>query len=327
MRILLSFLAALPLWAWAQEPQNALMWRLSPAEGGSPSYLLGTVHSRDARAYTAIHLAEAAMNATGGMFGELDLDANRQAKSTLASHAMMSGGKSLKDLYSPGKYKRVEKALRAKVGPLFIMLTHMKPILLSAMLTEESMGKDSSLVLDDYLQTRAKELGLRTGGIETIAEQFAAMDALPLKEQADLLYETVRANGHDRDMDRLLDAYAKQDLAAIASLMKDGDMSAALSRSLLTDRNKVMAQRIDSLMKEAPALFAIGAAHLPGDGGVLDLLRLTGHAIAPVDAASMPDAREQEPEDPELPPPPPTDSELERIESLPRPPPPPIVPR
>ena len=327
MRTFLALFIALPLWAWAQEPQNALLWRIISGEGGSPSYLLGTVHSRDARAYTAIQLAQAAMTATGAVFGELDMDATGQAKSTLASHAMMTGGQSLKDLYSPRRYKRVEKALRAKVGPLFMMLTHMKPILLCAMLTEESMGKDSSLVLDDYLQTRAKELGLRTGGIETIAEQLAAMDALPLKEQADLLYETVRANGHDRDMDRLLDAYAKQDLVAIAALMKDGGMSATFSRSLLTDRNSVMAQRIDSLMMDAPALFAIGAAHLPGEDGVLALLRGKGHLVAPVDTASMPDAGGLDIPAPELPPPPPTASEIERNGSLPRPPPPLIVPK
>ena len=53
MRQLLSFLVALPLWVLGQDSQNALLWRISRPEGGPPSYLLGTVHSRDARAYAA----------------------------------------------------------------------------------------------------------------------------------------------------------------------------------------------------------------------------------------------------------------------------------
>ena len=269
------------------------------------------------------------MDATGAVFGELDLEATEKAKASLAAHAMMPGGKSLKDLYSPGKYKRVEKALRAKVGPMFMMLTHMKPMLLSAMLAEESMGKDSAQVLDDYLQTRAKERGKRTGGIETIAEQLAAMDAIPLKDQADMLYETVRADGQAKEMDRLLNAYAQQDLAIVEKLMKDGGMSDAFSRSLLTERNGVMAHRIDSLMGQGPALFAVGAAHLPGEGGVLALLRAKGLGLEPVlERNSIGPALEIVP--PlleEMPPPPPTEEELERIESVPRQPPPPIIPK
>lgn len=282
MRQLLSFLFALPLWVLGQDSQNALLWRISRPEGGPPSYLLGTVHSRDARAYSAITLAQAAMDACGSVYGELDMAAAKNLGTSAMDRVLMPAGQRLSDLYSPGKYKRVQKALQAKVGPMYMMLTHMKPILLSAMLTEETMGKDSALVLDEYLQTRAKEKGKRTGGIETIAEQLAAMDAIPLKDQADMLYATVRAHGQAKEMDRMLDAYARQDLAVIGKLMKTGGMTDAFSRSLLIERNVVMAQRIDSLMDHGPALFAVGAAHLPGTGGVLALLVAQGLQVQPV---------------------------------------------
>ncbi len=282
-KFLLCFLA-LPLGAFAQPVQNALLWRISPSNGGTPSYLLGTVHSRDARAYAAIDLAERVMQDCQAVYGELDLAATASARESMASHVLMPGGKSLKDLYSPRRYKRVEKAIRGELGPLAPMVAHVKPILISAMLTEESMSKDSALVLDQYLQTRALDQGRRTGGIETIEEQLAAMDAVPLKEQADMLYETVRAKGSAKDMEELLDAYARQDLTRIGELMEDGSMSDAFARPLLRERNVVMTQRIDSLLRQGPALFAIGAAHLSGQDGVLERLRMKGATIEPVTA-------------------------------------------
>lgn len=262
---------------------------------------MGTVHSRDARAYSAITLALAAMDACGSVYGELDMAAAKNLGASAMDRVLMPAGQRLADLYSPGKYKRVQKALQAKVGPMYMMLTHMKPILLSAMLTEETMGKDSSQVLDEYLQTRAKEMGKRTGGIETIAEQLAAMDAIPLKDQADMLYTTVRAHGEAKEMDRMLDAYARQDLVVIGKLMKTGGMTDAFSRSLLLERNLVMAKRIDSLMTDSPALFAVGAAHLPGTGGLLALLMAQGLQVQPVqDAASIGPAFTETGSDPPL---------------------------
>ena len=322
MHKLLSFLFALPLWATAQDPQNGLLWRISPPEGGPSSYLLGTVHSRDARAYTSIALAQTAMDACQSVYGEVDMEAAKGFNASIAASVMLPGGQTLKDLYSLGKYKRVEKALREKLGPMYVLLSHMKPLLLSAVLTEESMGKDSSRVLDEYLQVRARDMGKRAGGIETMAEQLAAMDAIPLKDQADMLYETVRSKGQAKEMDRLLNAYAKQDLGTIGKLMKDGGMSDAFSRPLLTERNVVMAQRIDSLMHDGTALFAVGAAHLPGEKGVLQLLKARGLEVKAVRSpADIPqvngqDALDADPE--EIPPNPPVPTiETVPIETVP----------
>ena len=328
MRTVFATVLFLPVWALAQERAHALLWRITGPEGAAPSYVLGTVHSRDARAYTAIELALAAMEACPAMYGEVDLEAAKSMASSHLAGMMIPGGKSLKELYPNGRYKRVEKALRAKVGPMFMMFTHMKPILLSAMITDEDMGQDSSRMLDDYLQVRAKELGRQTGGIESMAEQFAAIDAIPLAEQADMLYETVRETGRAKEMDRLLDAYAAQDLGAMATFVQDEHLSEAFSRSLVGQRNEVMAQRIDSLMKLRPALFAVGAAHLPGPGGLLTLLEGKGLKVEPVlDKETIGPPLGDPPGIGIDVPPPPTDEELQRIEAMPRGPEPPIIPK
>jgi hypothetical protein len=120
--------------------------------------------------------------------------------------------------------------------------------------------------------------------LESLKEQMRAMDVLPLQEQAAMLLEQARRTGYDDELESMMQAYAAQDLNALLRVSQESEsMPPALEKALLTDRNGVMAHRMDSVMRaDNGAMFLIGAAHLPGDAGVLKALVAKGYTVEPV---------------------------------------------
>lgn len=294
MRSLSLSLFLLPLLGWSQPPK-ALLWKISGQGLSRPSYVVGTVHSRDARAFGQVPQLLTIIEGQDAVAGELDLTSATGASMELAMAMMLPEGKELADFFPQWKYERVQDAVQQELGPMAMMAGRIKPFFLMAMLSETAMRDDSAMVLDQYLEAKAREMGKQVLGIETAEEQMMAVNDLPLQEQANMLYELVENDLYRADMERMMDAYAAQDLDRLTRITALGGLPDNFSARLLTDRNKVMAERVDSLMQGGRTfLFALGAAHLPGDHGLLDHLRRMGYMMEPVAgnaAAAMPGAR------------------------------------
>jgi len=282
-RTLAGVLLAVPVWVLGQDPSNSLLWSISGQGLTAPSYVYGTVHSKDERAYTFSHAVEEAMRGVNSVAGELDFKSDTRSSLALMSLMMMPDGQHLEDLYSKKHWKEVDAALRERLGPMAGMVMRMKPFFVMAMLADASMGNDRPEVLDAYLMDVARDSGKKVFGLETVKEQFAAIDALPVKEQAQALRAHLRMDS-SKELDELLDAYAKQDLEVLMKLMSDSpSMPSALQKSLIVDRNQVMAHRMDSvLVADGPSFFMVGAGHLPASTGVIELLRTRGYQLEPV---------------------------------------------
>lgn len=281
----------LPFCILGQEKlENTLLWRITTPGLAQHSYLYGTVHSRDERAYQFGDSVLPALDRCAVAAGELDLAADEQLGRALFGTMRMSDGKKLTDLYTKKEWARVETVLKDRVGFMAPMLRSVKPFFVLAVLTENDMGGERPMVLDQYLQHRAQTHGKRVVGIETVNEQIGAIDAIPLKEQARMLLEYVDNGGYPGTMDALLDAYARQDLEALMRIAeRAGGMPEELERSLLTERNGRMVERMDKLLREGgPVFFLIGAAHLPMDTGLIAGLRAHGHSVEAVMSAYTP---------------------------------------
>ena len=278
--LLALFLAS----ALAQPTPPALLWTVSGNELAAPGYLYGTVHSKDERAYTYSMHVMGAMAGMHSVAGELDFTEVGKSSMALMNMMMMPDGQRLEDLYSKKQWKEVEAALRKRLSIMAGMVMRMKPFFVMAMLSESSMGTDRPEVLDAYLMEHGRQLDKRVFGLETMKEQVAAVDALPVKEQAKALLAHLRSDG-TAEMNELLDAYARQDLDILLRLMAESpSMPSGLQKSLIVDRNRVMAHRMDSVLRaDGASMFMVGAGHLPGKEGVVELLRARGYTVAPVD--------------------------------------------
>ncbi len=280
---LLALLLGAAVTARGQALPRSVLWRITGPEVTGPAYVLGTMHSRDARAYQGNDSVWSAVDACAELVGELDDQALAQGGLAMLGAMQMPDGGTLADLYRARDLERVRTALKEHLGIMALASDRMKPFWSMALLTETMMGKDSARVLDEALQLRARAAGKPVSGLETFAEQLEAIDAIPLKDQAAMLLEMVRKDLYRGEMERMMEAYARQDMEALLAVVREGGMPSSMDAALLARRNERMAERMAARLSEGcSCFFAVGAAHLPGEGGVLERLRVLGYSLAPV---------------------------------------------
>ena len=84
--------------------------------------------------------------------------------------------------------------------------------------------------------------------------------------------EFVTAAYFSQDLDQLLDVTNEEGEGPCASSPESND-------NLIYNRNANWVKAMPDIMRQAPTFFAVGAAHLCGDRGVLRLLEQAGYKI------------------------------------------------
>ena len=263
--------------------ENSLLWEISGNGLDQPSYVFGTIHSADERAFRFGDHVMANLEKCDAVVGEIVI---KESFASLTPQALlMEEPNTLKSLTTEEEYEELSAALKKQLGSGAILTEKMKPFFISALLMEQSMevqGKQPK-VLDDYLQSEAYKMEKEVLGLETIEEQMAAIDKVSLEKQVEMLLEYIREFDKQSDMwTTLIEAYEKQDLQAMETLYEEEGMGSGFDEALVVERNKTMSDRMEDLMKAKSCFFAIGALHLPGETGVIRSLRAKGYQVNPV---------------------------------------------
>jgi uncharacterized protein len=260
---------------------NSLLWEISGKGLTKPSYLYGTIHIKDKRAFRLGNEVIPAFNSCSSFAGEIVLDNNSQTK--LIGMVFMSGDTTLDMLLSKEDYKFVKDYSAKKLGMMSSMIDRVKPMFTSAIISELDMKQDETVTLDEYFQKLAAEKNMQVKGVETMEEQIEAIDKIPLKQQAKLLVLGIKEEKSDsRMVESMIRMYAAQNLDSLAMLVNEYDTTDAFNSAFILERNKVMAQRIGAMIKSEAVFIGVGAAHLPGKNGVIELLRRQGYDVMPV---------------------------------------------
>lgn len=289
--LLLLFIAAFnPALARDVAPDTAvaskqgLLWQVVPQAGGKVSYLFGTIHSEDPRVTTLPARVQDAFSHSQHFVMEMIPDSNSML---LASQGMMlAQGSSLHDIIGQPLFDKAMLALR-DFGVPAQAADHMKPWAVMVIL---SMPKPrSGQVLDMLLYSAAEAAGKRTSGLETAQEQLAIFDNLTQAEQVALLADSVEQYPQMEAMlEQMHAAYIARDLTALSglndkySMQGNAGLTRKINNALIDQRNLRMAQRMDTYLRQGGAFVAVGALHLPGEQGLLQLLRKRGYRITSI---------------------------------------------
>lgn len=266
----------------AQSTPRSLLWRISHADDQDTSYLYGTVHTRDARAFQLQDSALYFFDQSDLLAGELDLDHTSKMDPHVLQAMFLPDGRSLDLLYSRGEYEEVITVLKMKLGPLAPICMKLRPYYTIAMLSEMELGSDSTMVLDAWFQARAMRMNKRIVGIESVKEQLDAVMRIPISDQSRLLLKVIRDGSFD-GMARAIDAYAVRDLDAFMEFVGRDGLPEHADKALLRARNTLIAERADQFMRMYGSVFvAVGAAHLTGPHGLIEGLRRLGYIVEPV---------------------------------------------
>ena len=139
--------------------------------------------------------------------------------------------------------------------------------------------------LDSEIQKRGAAAGKEIGGLETMEIQCQALFGSPILEQANDLMDLVRNDGKSVEMaHRLANAYLAGDLSEMLSIIEDPTFgSSEGTERLINKRNANWVRVMAGLLPTASVLIAVGAGHLPGDKGLISLLRKEGYTVTPVE--------------------------------------------
>lgn len=272
-----------PLAAGAENFKRGLLWKIE-TPGAAPSYLFGTFHTSDPRITTLPCPVDEVFGRAASY--TMEVIANGAGISSMAEAMYFSDGRKLKDVIGDALYQETVRAVRAGTAAPGVGIDHMKPWAVMMMLSGPRNG--SGLFLDMALQLRAVLRDKPTYGLESMQEQVAVFNGMSLKDQIVLLRDAVQSTQRPEDaMEEIAQAYLKRDLGALLALNEkykpqDARVYNTMMDRLLTQRNINMATRMRVRLQEGNAFIAVGALHLPGDTGLLRLLRDAGYRVSRV---------------------------------------------
>ncbi len=263
---------------------KTLLWQISGKELTKPSYVFGTMHVLCSAEEMMTDSLLAVLGRTEQVFFEIDMD-NAGEMLGIFRFIRMKDNKRISDLMTEAEYERV-KAYFAKnktVLPLS-MMERFKPYFIAAMLSESKMPCGSKKGMEELIMSEAKKTNKPISGLETIEFQASVFDSIPYAEQAKELLKTIDEEARQDSFTNKMNAiYRAQDLDQIEQLTleEEGGVSSYLDL-FLYGRNANWIPAIEAAMNNQPALFAVGAAHLPGEKGILNLLKKAGYKVEPV---------------------------------------------
>ncbi len=291
-KILLLF--ALMMLAFASQAQ--LLWKVSGNGLSRPSYIMGTYHFAPASMMEKIPGMQQALEGCDVVVGEIEkesmMSAEAQAKMAQAMIAPLDS--TLDKLFSPEDLAIVEQVFDKYFGAMGVKLSQMnmlKPNAISVQMQAMQAVKyfpnfNQNELIDLAVQTAANEMGRPSIGLETIEEQIELLFNGPLTEQAEGLLEACKKDDlFTVQSSALVEAYMAQDLNRIEAVFTDpelGGENAEEMEALIYDRNRSWAEKLHKMMPERAALVCVGAGHLPGDQGLLQLLRNRGYTVEPM---------------------------------------------
>ena len=269
-----------------KQKDNTLLWRISGKDIKNPSYLFGTIHLICADDIVISDSLQKAIKNSDQVYLELDMD-NMFELLSVASKMKMNGDTTLEDLLTPEEYKKVKVFFAKQNGMIpFSMLEKYKPMLAASTLMQSAMDCENALAMEQLVMKEAKSSGKSIKGLETMTFQMSIFDSIPYTLQAKQLVQYVEQHGNKEDTkiyEDLVKAYRAQELSKLEDITKKED--AGMSRFteiLLYNRNEAWSKKLQTLMQDKSLVVAVGAGHLPGDRGVISLLRKAGYKVEPV---------------------------------------------
>ena len=276
--------------------QAQLLWKVTGNGLGRPSYIFGTHHMAPSTMIDQIKGLDVAIAGCDIVVGEVEKDSlmSPEVQSRMAMAMMAPADSTLDKLLSTEDYKLVEKVFNKYFSNMGVKLSQMNVFKPSAISTQmQAMqaikyfpGFDANKLIDMAVQIRANEAGRPSASLESVSEQIDLLFNGPLTEQARGLVEACKQDDFFQVQSAALaDAYMTQDLDRLLKIMTDATMGGDSEESmeaLIYNRNRRWAEKLKLMMPERACLVCVGAGHLPGEQGLLQLLRDAGYNVEPM---------------------------------------------
>jgi len=264
--------------AFAEAP----VWAIRGAH--NTVYLAGSVHLLRSRDATLPAAFDRAYKDAEALVMEIDLDDldPAAAQTWMLEHGMIADEKTLGDIVGKQRYQRVEQEGN-RLGVPVEALQRLEPWLVAmtlAQLQYMKLGFDPEQGVEKQLERKAQADHKEITGLETLDEQLGLLANMSTDDQAKFLDLTLEEmHEMEGETDTLLGAWRAGNAQKLASMLSDEyKVAPVLYRTLVADRNKRWMPQIEKLLKsDKDYLVVVGALHLVGTGGLLELTKTRGY--------------------------------------------------
>ena len=263
---------------------NTLLWKISGNGLTRSSYLYGTMHVLCAEDATVSDTLKLAIKYCDRIYFELDMD-NMAEMLGAMKYLRMNDGKKLSELLTKEEYAKVETYFKNNSVPLpLAMMNRFKPYFISSLIGEQMMSCSQKNGMEELIMRESKQYPKEIRGLETTEFQASIFDSIPYEKQAkDLVSYIDSIDSYKQVTMEMVEVYREQNLDRMDTLMHKSDPGMDEYMDLLLyGRNRHWVEQMPALMKQYCILFAVGAGHLPGEQGVINLLRKKGYKVTPM---------------------------------------------
>ncbi|WP_082780310.1 TraB/GumN family protein [Rufibacter sp. DG15C] len=258
--------------------KQSLLWKVS-GKGIKTSYVFGTFHLVPKDQFSLPSKVKQKLIKSETVVFEVDLDSPELTRGM--THAMRMA-KPLESLMTPQDYNWLAQFVHDSLERNMQFFRYIKPGFLGQMLLYPKMLGYNPESYDLALLDLAKKWHKSVYTLETPAEQIALFDQINLETQTQQFLNSVKQFDRQRKlMKQMLTLYHQEDLNGLYALI-NSESGPDNQDFLLDERNERWLNPLIKKMKKSPSFIAVGAAHLPGEYGLLEMLKAKGYKVEPV---------------------------------------------
>ena len=264
----------------AQE-ESSLLWKVE-GNGIKPSYVFGTFHLIPQEDFVFKDKIEKAIKDTEVTVLELDMD-DPQMMVGMQTLAQLEEGEKLSSYMDEEEYEILDNYLTEHMGVGMAVFNTFKPFTVTSMITIAMMGKQTASYESEIIK-RTKEDQKEILGLETAAFQVSVFETTPYEEQIDQIVEYLKEpEKMTKEFDDMIATYKNEDIEGLYAIMeKSFKEDPEFKKALLDNRNTNWIGKIGELSKDQKVFYGLGAGHLGGELGVINLLRKAGYTVTPI---------------------------------------------
>lgn len=273
--------------------QAQLLWKISGGNLKQPSYIFGTHHVAPTAVLYSVKGFNDALKSVSEVYGEVDMAFMKdpQALMGIQQKLMAPADSTLSSLLTSAQVDSVVNVLNKYAGGM-LTKQHIEPLVPSAIGAQLAMLQNAVAFpsfnpaeqLDHTIQEMALKAGKAVKGLETIDFQMGILYGAPLQKQAMDLMETIRIDDNSiLNARKLASAYRLGNLNTIYDLFTDpaSGMNDETKDRMINSRNAAWVDFLLAVIPTTSVMVVVGAGHLPGQKGIIELFRRAGYTVEP----------------------------------------------
>ncbi|MFO7823634.1 MAG: TraB/GumN family protein [Cyclobacterium sp.] len=258
--------------------EEGVFWKISGNGLTKSSYLFGTIHLICEQDYLMSERVSNKLAQANALVLEIDMD-DPSLQMTMMANIYNEDGQKITDFLSEEEYQEIRTFLKERTGMDMDMLKTMRPMVLMSLIYPNLLECETK-AFEKELMDLAKASDIEIMGLESVNDQLSLFELIPLEEQYRSFYTYAdNLEKGKKEFKKLIESYKEEDISALLQLVSESPEYKDYQEVLLDQRNLNWIDPMALMMKKGSMFFAVGAGHLAGDSGLIQLLKKEGYSV------------------------------------------------